>query len=66
MYSQRVNSTRPSGSICGLRSDRVFMLTHRMSLPSACITCKPEAGPGWHNVQPKRRVDTNTSLPSGS
>ena len=50
MYSQRVNSTRPSGSICGLMSESVFMLTQRMSLPSAAMRCRFDAGPGWQSV----------------
>ena len=50
MYSQRVNNTRPSGSICGLKSESVFMLTHRRLPPSAAMQCRFDVGPGWHSV----------------
>jgi len=65
MYSQRVKSTRPSGSICGLKSDSVFMLTQRRRLPSGSMRYRFDAGPGWHTVYPPRRVETKMMSPPG-
>ena len=66
MYSQRVKRIRPSGSDCGLKSERVFILTQRTSVPSAFIVKRFDAGPGWQTVRPKRRVETKTIRPSAA